>query len=521
MSDAALEQEILSAEDEIESAAAQAATVRRGARGALQSAAVYAIGGAIPRAIGILTLPIYTRVVAPSQYGSFALLVTIANAVTIVMSVGLDVIAIRSYFQVSTEGGKRTHFINTLWVCLIVGPLAAALVIGAAVWPFIPSAARFTPTQLVLAFVGAALNVGANVVPLAVLRADQRLRAFLGFSAIATVSNSALSLLFVAGFRWGVTGWLLAAIVAYAITLYTGLRLVPFRRPKPFDFRLVASSVRSGLPLVPHQFSQWALQVVDRIVIAGIVSSAALGVYSLASNLGLPVLMLVQSINYGFMPTYARAGAGEASQEELDNTVVLHAASVALVCSGCALLAPPFVAMVAGASYAAAAPLIPWIVLGYGCLGLYCIPMNGMALGAGRTGPMPLFSGFGFLSNVALLYLMVPGGGIRAAAIAGTLAYALMFVAVAIWSRNPVNPLRYRWAPLIGVGVLVGATYVAARLTSAEAGGMTSLLMRTGWWLVAAFGIGALAVHDRKRVRQAGARSRREQVLLSAGGDQI
>lgn len=449
----------------------------------LRGAAVYAVGGTLPRAVGLITLPIYTHVVVPAQYGTFSLLVTISSAVAILFSLGLDVAILRIFFQLTGDPRRQQQFVNSVWAVLIVVPFSAAIVIGIAAWPLIGHS-RFDGLDLLLALVGAASGVAATTVPLAVLRAEQRLRRFLIVTAVATITNSGISLLFVAGFGWGVRGWLIAAIVANSITFAIAVLVVPFRRPHPVNRPLIREALKFGAPLVPHSLAHWALQVADRAVIAGIVSSAALGVYSLASNLGLPVLMLVQSLNYGFMPAYARAGAGHGSRRELDDMVVLHAAVVGFICAGCALLAPPFVHLVTPLSYGHAASLVPWIALGYGFLGLYAIPMNGISLGAGKTTFVAAATLAAAGANIGLLYLLVPSGGIRAAAIASAAAYAVLLVAVFIYARRPENPVTYRWRTLAVVFSAISVVYVAARLTAGDEGGVESLLIRTGWLLV-------------------------------------
>jgi O-antigen/teichoic acid export membrane protein len=445
---------------------------------ALRSAAIYAVGAALPRAIGLLTLPIYTRVLSPEQYGTFSLLVAISSAVAIVLALGLDVAIFRLYFQLASDPERQQRFVNSVWSVLLVVPTAAACLIGAVAWPLMGQA-RFGGLDLFLALVGSAVSVAALTVPLAVLRAEQRLRTFLVVTSVSTVANVGLSLFFVVGLRWGVRGWLAAAIVANLLTLGTAIVVIPYRRPRPLDRPLLRHALGFGAPLVPHSFAHWALQAADRVVIAGIVSQAALGVYSLASNLGLPVLMLVQSINYGFMPSYARAGAGMESRRRLADVVVLQATVVAFICAGCALLAPPFIDLVTPSSYGHAGALVPWIALGYGFLGLYFIPMNGISLGGGRTKFAAVTSLAGAGTNIGLLYLFVPSGGIHAAAIASAVAYAVLLLAVFVYAWRPENPVRYRWVALAIMFGIVGGDYVLARVVTSDLRGLNSLLIRT------------------------------------------
>ncbi len=479
-----------------------------GTSGAIRSAVVYALGSAVPRAIGLLTLPIYTHVLGPQEYGTFALLVAISTAVAIVFGLGLDVAIFRLYFQLATDPVGQRRFVGTVWTVLMVVPISAAFVIGLVSWPFV-SGARFTPLELLLALVGAAMAVASSTAPLAVLRAEQRLRAFVLLTTVSTVASVGLALLFVVGFRWGVAGWLGAAIIASALTLAVSIRVVPFEPPRPFDRPLLRNALGFGAPLVPHAFAHWALQVADRVVIAGIVTQAALGVYSLASNLALPVLMLVQAVNYAFMPTYARARIGEESQRQLADMVVLQAVLVALICSACALLAPPFIELATPASYHAATELVPWIVLGYGFLGLYFIPMNGISLGGGRTRFAAVTSISAAALNIGSLYAFVPAGGIHAAAIAAAVAYAVLLIAVFLYARRPENPVVYRWRALGAALAVVTADYVMARLLTHDAGGISVLVERTLLLLLALPALLAADPRRRSSVRRSLAKSRR------------
>ena len=137
--------------------------------------------------------------------------------------------------------------------------------------------------------------------------------------------------------------------------------------------------------MLPHTLSHWALQLADRLVIAGLVSATSLGVYTLAATIATPLQLLVVSLNQGFMPTYARSGTKSGSVSELRRIVLFQITAVTALTLAGALLGGPVADILAPPSYGGASTLIPWIVLGYGFLGLYVIPMNGATLGAGRT----------------------------------------------------------------------------------------------------------------------------------------
>jgi O-antigen/teichoic acid export membrane protein len=454
-----------------------------------------------------LLLPAYTRALDPSEYGTLGLLLAFAGAAAIIFSVGLDVAIFRLFFQLEEEPERQQQLVLIIWCLLMFFPIAAALALGLGLWPVVGDSHLFTNLELLLVLVGAALGVAATTLPFSVLRAQQRLRAYLGVTGAATVTNAALTLLFVVGLDWGVGGWLVATILANAATLVVAALVLPFRAPTwPIDTALVRHSLGFGAPLVPHSLAHWGLQLADRAILAGLVGAAALGVYSLASNLALAVLVLVQSLNYGFMPAYARAGT-RGSDSELDHVVILQATLVGFVCVGGALLGPPMLDLVAPDSYGSASDLIPWIALGYGFLGLYYIPMNGISLGGGRTRFVSLATLSAAGTNVVLLYLLVPDGGLRAAAIASAIGYAVLLVAVFIYARRPENPVRYHWKALFALFALLTATYAAGRLTTGDEGigslaGRTLLLVAAALLVVAVrTGSRTLGAHVRASLR--------------------
>ena len=343
--------------------------------------------------------------------------------------------------------------------------------------------------------------------PLALLRAQQRLRDYLVLNAISAGATAAFTLTLVVGFDAGVPGWLLAVLLANLVAVMAALWIVPWRRPRPFDQHLVRGTLLLGLPLVPHFLGYWALQLADRAVLAGIVSIATLGVYTLAATLSLPALILVQGLGQGFMPTYAAAATSDVERARLPSVVTIQAVGVLVICLVVALLGPSLVDIVAPAAYHGAAPLIPWIVLGYAFLGLYGIPMMGLSLGMGRTQFVWIITAVAATVNLGLVYVLVPTYGILAAAIASAIGYLVLLLAVGWHSRSPLNPVRYQWNRLLRAVAVVATVYTGATLTTGDTGIMDALA-RVGWLGVAAGGLVLSRSVPTDRIRAVVARGR-------------
>ena len=443
---------------------------------------MYAFAAGAQRAIGFLLLPLYTRALDPAEYGDLSLLLSMAAAVAILLTFALDLAIFRTYFEFESDPVLLRRYIDSIWRFLVAAPLIGALLLSVCAWPFLGES-RVTPIDVTLALVGMALLVSATTLPLSVLRAQERLRAYLKVTAVTMVTTPALTVLLVVVLDWGITGWLLALVLSAGLSLAASMRVLPWHWTGGFDREMVRRSVRFSVPLLPHALSHWALQLADRSLLAVLIGSSALGIYSLAANFAVPFMIAVSSLNQGFLPIYARAARNPQAQSTVERTVVLQVGLVVVGCLAGALLGPAFLELVAPESYSGAASLVPWIILGFGFLGLYCVPMNGATVMAGRSGFAWLTTAAGAATNVAFILVFVPDHGIEAAAIASAVGYLVLLAAAFVYAHARPNPLHYRWkqiVPTIAAGV---AIYGLGVVTTPSAPGAT-LGVRTLWVLV-------------------------------------
>lgn len=447
---------------------------------ALRSGAVYVAMSAFQRGIIFLLLPVYTRVLDPAAYGRLSVLLAIAAAAIILLSCGMDTAFFRGYFALREEPERQQRFVTTVWVFLLVVPAAAAALLTLAAAPFFANSDVVPAGELAVALAGAATFVSATVVPLALLRAEERLRDFVVLAAVTALATAGFTLVAVVALDGGVMGWLIAVVAANVVTLGVAVRLIPLRLNAGVDRRLLRGALALGLPLIPHVVSHWGLGISNRLVLAGIVSTSQVGVYALAANISLPVAIVMQSMGNAFMPTYARAATEKTARAALPNAIIVQFLMVLAVATLGTLTGPIAVRYLAPPEYSAAADLVPWIVAGYGLLGLYFLPMNAVALTEGRTGKVWIAALVAASVNLACLLALVPTLGLVGAGVAATIGYAVLLVGLGIYSHGPGNPVRYEWKRM-GRGMLVfGGVYTAAVATSGDQT-VVDLCVRLGW----------------------------------------
>jgi O-antigen/teichoic acid export membrane protein len=476
------------------------AVPRDDVRSSLGSGAVYASTMAAQRAITFLLLPVFTRVLSPAQYGRLSIALS-ANAVAIVVfAFGMEMAIFRAVVHLADDVDARNRFVRSVWTFLLIAPLVGAVVVTAIASPFLATSPVLSAGELGLAMLAAALYVSATTLPLALLRADRRLRDFVLVNSVATATTIGLTLTLVVVVHAGVAGWLIGTSAGAAATLLATMAIVPYRRPRPFDRPIVRDTLRRSLPVMPHFLAMWSLQLADRVLLAVLVTTGAVGIYSLASNAATSLLVLMIGINQAFMPTYARASKPGANTN-LRSMIGSQVAIVSILSLACALLAPVAINVFLDARYRASAGLTPWIVLGYGFIGLYTIPMNGVTLTHGRSRRIWVVSVAAAAVNLGLIYTFVPVIGLEAAAIASAVGYGVLLVGVWLYSVLTGTTIPYPWRRIGAIVLVTALTYAGAVLTV----GATELLdfVLRLVWIIAATGSMALVVDKRSFTRLA------------------
>jgi O-antigen/teichoic acid export membrane protein len=460
---------------------------------ALRSGTVYTIASAAPRGIGFALLPVFTRVLGPSAYGQLSVALSLTTVAAILFALGFDVATFRNVIRLENDPPARAQFVRSTWTFLLVAPWVMALVCGAILVPILSASDVLSSGFLILALIGAAISVGAITVPMVVLRTENRFRHYMYMTASNVIVSTGLSLVLVVWIHGGVVGYLSSVIAGNFATLLVAFRVIPYSRPRPFDAAMVRDTLKLSLPIVPHFVSLWALQLADRFLVAALLGTAAAGLYSVASNLALPMFIIVLGFGQAFMPAYARAGKESDGKRSLHPTIAAQVAVMSILCLTCAALAPPAIRFLTESQYAPAAGLAPWIVLGYGFQGFYAIPMNGITLFHGNTKGLAIVSGTGAAINIGLIVWAAPIYGLEAVAIASAVGYAALLAGVCLFAVYRRARLTYPWPRIFAIVSLAALGYAGCVLTTGDTG-VVDVVVRLAWIATATSIIGVIAV---------------------------
>ncbi|HEX5041186.1 MAG TPA: oligosaccharide flippase family protein [Candidatus Limnocylindria bacterium] len=434
-----------------------------GFRRSLRGSGAYAIAVLFQRGIGFLLLPLYTRVLSPDEYGQLAVVFTISAGVSTLLSFGLETAVFRTFILLQDTPEKRPAFVNSVGLLALTGPAVLAAITVLVFGDLLASWLSVSSLALGLGIATAAVTVSATALPFAILRAEERLRAYLHLTAIQVVLNTTLTVVLVVALGWGVVGWLLGSLIAITVTLVSGLLMLHHRWTLKVERSYLLATLAFGLPLLPHAAAHWGLSMSDRIVLGASVAPADIGLYQLAYQFAIPVSTLGIAMTRGTAPLYAHAARSEADRRDLAAVVVHHVLIIALLGMTVSILGPVVIDLLMPPEFAGAGEFVPWLVLGSVLLGLYFVPMNMISILAGNTRYVWIATVAAAGINITLNLLTVPRFGALAAAINTAVGYAVLLAGVLIVERGMADRVALDWRR-IGLGLAIIASVAVSGL---------------------------------------------------------
>ncbi len=427
--------------------------------------APFLLGAAVvlPRVTGLLTVPIYTRLLGPEDFGRYELLTSVIALLYTTCILGLDFAMSVRYF-IHDEPQRRRDVASAV-LAAAASSLVATSLLGASAGLLGPLVLQSSNGGLPFAIVVAAVpfNVLGGVLGM-YLRLRFRGLAFFGAIVGGAVAGTATGVILVVACHWGLVGATVGLSAMYVITFF----LLAFNVLGLLDLRAATRTtalrlIRLGAPLIPAGAASWAFALADRFFVAAFVGLTELGLYAAAARLA-TILAVVQ---FGFFAAWGPIALRWGTSVDRDRR---YAASLRLVAiaGGAAVaavswLARPLLWLLAGPAYVGASDVVWLLASGVLFSAMFFVVQIGANL-AQRGDRIAWATIIAATVNTAANFVLIPPLGYLGAGAATLVAYAVAYVMMYRLSQN-VTPIAMRsgratsWA--------VGWTVVAASSVAA------------------------------------------------------
>lgn len=309
------------------------ARVRRGLGWGVTSNIVLRLGN-------VLVSILMARLIAPEQFGVFAVAMTVWSILGTLAEFGLGADLVRA-----EDIERRAPTVATIGLAT-GGVLAASMVVAAG-----PLAASFNSPESVGVIRLMAISIavfGVTIVPAARLQREFRQGTLFVVNGAGMLASAAVMTVLAthgvgpASLAWGQ--------VTAQVTIAVGLFLLTRTRPHFGLDRVIAlESLRFCLPLAMANMLSWVLLSVDTLVVARLLSPVELGLYVLAFNVSSwPMSAVGQGLRVVALPAFSRVTSTEDRNRALIRCVGPVVAVAALMALLLGTLATPLVTFLYG-----------------------------------------------------------------------------------------------------------------------------------------------------------------------------
>ena len=413
---------------------------------------IYGVGGAFSKGLGLILLPVYTRLFTPVEYGIIEIFTMINVFLGLFLNMGLDSAQTFYFFEQKKEGGKQkqAQLVTAILQCkLTIGLLITIFAMGISpllnVWLFggYQDWSLF-PVAFASVFFSQITIQSAHIFQLLF-----RPWYYLGITFLQNLFAAAIAIGLIVWLDMGFLGYFLGLSLGAFIAGIVGWWLArEYIDWSASNMQLLPRILKFGAPLVPANFAFYCMETADKWILGFYHGGIALGIYAVGAKFALAMGLVVEPFrkawgplaykslhepeSYGFFSFMARLymGVGAAA------AVLLTAVSPALV---------KWVTLPNYHSAYHVVGLLAWKQLFYGfflfsALGIYKKE---------KTKLVAILSGFIATLNVTLLYFLVPEYAGPGAALAMVVSYFVWnLLALAIGQR--LWPIDYPWAILLG-----------------------------------------------------------------------
>lgn len=426
------------------------------------SGLAYQAASLLAALLALFTLPLYTRFLSEADFGYAETILTLVILASILLRFGLGEAFVRYWHSADGPEARRRLARTTTGFVLV--STTVALVAGILLAGPLSELVLGTRNPTLMAFGVIGIWTFTNLeVAYAILRVDERRRAYLVASSVNVVLTVTLTVTLVVFLDEGARGYVLGNYAASGVVLL-GLWAFAVREHLglPRGGAALAGLLRFGAPTIPADAAVFLLNVIDRAWLLRAESPDAAGLYSVAIKLATAVIILVRGFQLAWPPLAYSIGSDREAQVLYARVTTAFIAVSALMVAGFALLGRWVVRLLAAPDFFGAHTALPWLALGWALYGLYLVLVTiaGRAEVTIRTLPS---AALGVVVNVLLLVLLVGPLGIVGAALALCASYVAMLALLFALTRRAFR-VPFQWRRLVPIVAISAALAVGGDL---------------------------------------------------------
>lgn len=270
----------------------------------------YTIGNYLLKGLAFFTIPIFTRLLNPSDYGKYSVFASYEAMLFVVIGLAIHSSYKNARYKFGTceEGatvGRDYHSYISTTMLMIVSMFMLFMTLANILYPYLDDMVgldRISLNMLILFSFGSAVICCFNVD----VALEYKFQSFIKIAVINAIGNILLSILLILTvfkdnpYMGRVIGSTIPVAVLASIIIYKYLKVA-----RPCNFKYFLNwGIKYSLPIIPHGLSQIVLNQFDRIMINAFIGAYPAGIYSFAYNIYNIVSVTATSVDNAWGPWF-------------------------------------------------------------------------------------------------------------------------------------------------------------------------------------------------------------------------
>ena len=422
--------------------------------------AIYGLSTIVQRLLSSILTPLYTSAYAPKVYSIFSTMYSYASLLNAFLSFGMETTFFR--YLNKYPDNKRQVYNNGFWVIFVVSVFFMLLTM-----PFTHVIASFitignnTSQQQFLLFIKLFIGIlvvdAWCVIPFAKLRADGRPVKYGVIKLINILVTVSLNIILIFGIpywiehqlfawqwfkSWYVEGWVAYAFISNLIaSIVTLIILLPelLKLQLRFDSVMFKDMLIYSWPMLIANLSYIVNENFDKLLLGKLlpanISEHEVGVYSACARLSIFLSLFIQAFRMGAEPFFFSHAKNKNAANTYARIMDYFVITMCLMFVGVIANIQILKYYVSNRSYWVGLNVVPPLLLGYVCLGIYTNLSVWYKL-SDQTRYALYISGIGAVATIVLNVIFIPQYSYMASAWISFSAYFIMMVLSYIWGQK-------------------------------------------------------------------------------------
>ena len=387
----------------------------------------YSVGNILPKATSFILLPIYLDYLDPSQYGIVGAMTAMMAFLNIFLTLNFERSIFRLIYDYKDEKDQK-RFLGTIfiWILFFATVIVSLLLFFKDYVSNIYDSIDFYPYFFIAIF-SVYLNNFGNI-PRVYLQVKEKAKVFVILGIIQFLLTNCSILFFVVFLQMKAEGYILGALISSILMLPYFLwftsKIIVFR----FDKTIFKAILKFSLPILPAVIAIQIIDLSDRIFIEKYLTTADLGLYSLAYTIAGVVLVFTASFKKAYDPFFykiANTYNTKKAKYLLNKTNTLYYLVTILICFSISLVSREIIYIFFDDEYLIVYKIVPILCVAYAISKISGL-INLSFYQNKNTKLMMYISIISATLNIILNFLLIPIYGYFGAAYATVFTYLFM-----------------------------------------------------------------------------------------------